>query len=81
MSTELQIAKRILKGIGRKGFVKIGKSRCKNEEQTKQFLIIPFMELLGYSYMDIIPEYEAGYKGGKINELTMQLNLRIENLR
>ena len=75
MSTVLQIAKRILKGIDEKGFVKIGKSRCKNEEQTKQFLILPFMELLGYSYMDIIPEYEAGYKGGKDKRVDYAIKL------
>jgi len=65
MPSELQIAKNILKGIDEKDFIKIGKSRCKNEEQTKQFLIIPFMELLGYSYMDLIPEYEADFEGKK----------------
>ena len=77
MSTELQIAKRIIKGIEEKGFEKIGKSRCKNEEQTKQFLILPFMELLGYSYMDIIPEYEAGYKGG--NDKRVDYAIKLSN--
>jgi hypothetical protein len=75
MSKELQIAKRIQKGIEEKGFVKIGKSRCKNEEQTKQFLILPFMELLGYSHMDIEPEYEAGYKGGKDKRVDYAIKL------
>ena len=42
MPSELQIAKNILKGIEGKGFKKIGKTRCKKEDQTKQFLIMPF---------------------------------------
>ena len=65
MPSELQIAKNILKGIEQRGFKKIGKTRCKNEDQTKQFLIMPFMDLLGYSHMDLIPEYDAGYDGKK----------------
>ena len=65
MPSQLQIAKNILKGIEEREFIKIGKTRCKNEDQTKQFLIIPFMDLLGYSYMDLIPEYDAGYDGKK----------------
>ena len=47
MPSQLQVAKNILKGIEERGFKKIGKTRCKNEDQTKQFLIIPFMDLLG----------------------------------
>ena len=65
MPSQLQVAKNILKGIEERGFKKIGKTRCKNEDQTKQFLIIPFMDLLGYSYMDLIPEYDADYDGKK----------------
>ena len=42
MPSQLQIAKNILKGIEVKGFEKIGKTSCKNEDQTKQFLIMPF---------------------------------------
>lgn len=65
MPTVIQIAKNILKGIEGKAFAQIGKTRCKNEDQTKQFLIIPFMDLLGYSYMDLIPEYDADFDGKK----------------
>lgn len=65
MPTVIQIAKNISKGIEGKAIAQIGKTRCKNEDQTKQFLIIPFMNLLGYSYMDLIPEYYADYDGKK----------------
>ena len=65
MPSQLQIAKNILKGIEGKGFEKIGKTSCKNEDQTKQFLIMPFMDLLGYTHMDLIPEYDADYDGKK----------------
>lgn len=65
MPSQLQIAKNILKGIEVKGFEKIGKTSCKNEDQTKQFLIMPFMDLLGYTHMDLIPEYDADYDGKK----------------
>ena len=61
MPSELQIAKNILKGIEQRGFKKIDQTTCKNEDQTKQFLIIPFMDLLGYSHMDLIPECDASY--------------------
>lgn len=66
MSSAIQVAKSFPKKIEEHGFKKIGKSRCKNEEQTKQFLIIPFFtELLGYSHLDLIPEYEADFDGKK----------------
>ena len=65
MPSQLQIAKNISKGINEMDFKEIGKSRCKNEDQTKQFLIAPFMNLLGYSNLDLIPEYDAGYDGKK----------------
>jgi len=67
MASIVQIANKISKGIAEYGFIKLGKKECKNEEQTKQFLIIPFMNLLGYNNLDLKPEYEAhfGSKKGK----------------
>ena len=61
MPTVIQIAKNISKGIEGKAFAQIGKTRCKNEDQTKQFLIIPFMNLLGYSYMDLTNDVKYNY--------------------
>ena len=61
MPSELQIAKNILKGIEQRGFKKIDQTICKNEDQTKQFLIMPFMDLLGNSNMDLIPENDVDY--------------------
>ena len=42
--------------IEKRGFKKIDQTTCENEDQTKQFLIMPFMDLLGYSHMDLIPK-------------------------
>ena len=38
--------------------------RAQNEEATKQFLIIPFLQLLGYDPLDpddVIPEADASF--------------------
>lgn len=71
MSKKIQLANKLKKSIESINFRKIGESQCKNEEQTKQFLILPFMELLGYSSAsDIIPEYNADFgsrKGKKVD--------------
>lgn len=41
------------------------KERCKNEESTKMFLIMPFLNMLGYNCSDpleVSPEHEADFK-------------------
>jgi predicted type IV restriction endonuclease len=35
--------------------------RAQSEEATKQFLIIPFLQLLGYDPDDVIPEADASF--------------------
>jgi hypothetical protein len=45
--------------------VVINKNRCQNEEATKMFLILPFLQLLGYDPTnpnDFAPEHEADFK-------------------
>jgi hypothetical protein len=65
MLNQVKLGNSIKKGLEQYDFLKIGKSKCKNEEQSKQFLILPFMSLLGYSHLDLTPEYIADFGGRK----------------
>jgi len=78
MATIVQIANKISKGIAEYGFIKLGKNRCKNEQQTKKFLIEPFMNLLGYNNLDLIPEYQA-YFGSKKDKRWIDYAIKITN--
>lgn len=57
-----QVIRKIKKALEETDFKDIAELRCSNEAQTRQFLIEPFFELLGYSYRnDLISEYNADF--------------------
>lgn len=79
MPSKIQIAKSFSKKIEELNLNKIGKNRCKNEDQTKQFLIVPFFtNLLGYTHLDLDPEYIADFDGkrGKRVDYAIKLSKR-----
>lgn len=57
-----QVIRKLNKGLDAIDFKGIAELRCQNEAQTRQMLIEPFFELLGYSYReDLVPEYSADF--------------------
>ena len=57
-----QVIRKIKKGFDQINFKEIAELRCHNEAQTRQSLIEPFFELLGYNYReDLIPEFSADF--------------------
>lgn len=57
-----QIIRKLNKGFEAIDFKGIAELKCQNEAQTRQMLIEPFFELLGYNYReDLVPEYNADF--------------------
>ncbi|RXR20817.1 hypothetical protein EQG63_02455 [Flavobacterium amnicola] len=78
MPINKQIANVIKKSLAKIDFSKL-EEKCTNEAQTRQYLIEPIIEILGYSRMDdMLTEINAGW-GQKNDKADIGLLIRSKN--
>lgn len=70
MINKKQIINYLKKEFDKLDAVNTGEQYCKNEAQTRSFLIEPFLTSLGYDrFTDIIPEYSADFGDRTFNKV------------
>jgi hypothetical protein len=70
MINKKQLITFIKKELSKFDALAIAEDKCKNEAQTRTYLIEPFLEILGYNRLkDLITEYSADFGDRAINKV------------